>query len=276
MGSPILELSSAQPLYLYSSGSVWGPIYFSINPSGPPKFMQTGKEKEQFIRLLEYLCGVKTDFGAVEYSRMPQEAVYAGYALATEINSVSNSQKVRSSMIERFVFEMRKGEWSRDMMSVVLSIVEEMGLSEGIGVAQGTPLAKAALLEEKKLATQLPKIIPAGEKVAQKMDGLQPISVRELVVEYFNRNPADFALVVAPLVGAKETATVSAISPLVLRRVASEGPDSFARRMLEEIKRKRKAKYEAFLLELFGKRRSFRPDLGRILSLVVKKTVARK
>jgi len=317
MGSPRLELSSTQPQYLYSSASVWGPIYFSTNPQGRPKYLKGEWERARFSRFLEYLCGLRSDFSSAEYAQLPQEAVYAGYALAGEINSVSSSPKVRTMLLERFVFEMRKGEWSRDMMSVMLSLIEDLGLSQGVAQGAMTSFSKGGqrvpegalsaqnipLLEEQALRAIAPKIISAAEKAVQRLGDLQPIpargpaaqpqkaarmpetekaggfqsiSARELVALYFNSNPSDFVPLVAPIVGAKETATVAQLSPLVLQRVSAEGPDRFARKLLEEIKKKRKEKYEAFLLELFGKRRSFRPDLRRILSLVVKKQITKK
>ncbi len=294
MGSPTLELFHAQPHYLYSSGSVWGPIYFSTNPQGRPKYLKGEREKAQFLRLLEYLCGLRADFSSAEYAELPQEAVYAGYSLAGEINSVSASPKVRTMLLERFIFEMRKGEWSRDMMSVTLSLIEELGLAEGVASGQGAVVAQGALsaqnapvLEEQALRSGAPKILSVAGKgmqkiarmaegEAQKLAGLQPISARELVVEYFNSNPSDFVPIVAILVGAKGNESIPAVSPLVLRRVSAEGPDIFARKMLAEIRKKRKAKYTEFLLELFGKRRSYGPDLKRILPLVVKKQVTKK
>jgi len=287
MGSPILELAYAQPVYLYSSGSVWGPIYFSINPTGKPRFIQTHEEQVLFEKFVQYLCGLRTDFNMVEYRGLPQDAVYAGYAIATEINSVSQAPRMRGVVLERFILNMKTGEWTRDMMSVLLSVIEELGMPQAAGMKQRQQSAIAAASQARQQSAVMAETgtrtkqaalsaIPSRANAnATDVLQMQPISVRELVAEYFAANPSDFVPIVAQLIGTRET-SVKAIAPLVLNRVSAEGADSFAKRIHEEIKKKKKEKYESLLAMLFGKKRVFRPDLGRMLSLVVKKTVTKK
>lgn len=286
MGSPILELPSAIPAYKYSSGSLWGPIYFSPSPNAAQKSLQSREQRESFLRFLEYLCGIRPKIEWEEYKRMPQDAVYAGYCLASEINSSFGSPRQRESVLERFRFEMNRCEWSYDMVSVVLSILEEAGAQQAAGqipYAQGQVSAPPLVSQPASLLLNAP-VQKGGAKIKvaeqplpaeQELSGLQPVSTRELLMEYFKKYPSDFAPVMSAVLQVREISP-AALAPLLIRKASQEGIAAISGRALLEIKRKRKERYESLLLGLFSGKRLFRPDLRSILSLIVKKRQARK
>lgn len=282
MGSPILELPSAIPAYKYSTGSLWGPIYFSPSPNAAQKSLQSREQRESFLRFLEYLCGIRPRMEWEEYKRMPQDAVYAGYCLASEINSSFGSPRQRESVLERFRFEMNRCEWSYDMVSVVLSILEEAGVQQAAGqYAQGQVSAPPLVSQPASLllnapvqkGTRVPIIAKPAE--GQEISQMSPVSTRELLMEYFRKYPSDFAPIMSAVLQVKETSP-AALAPLLIRKASQEGIAAISSRALLEIKRKRKERYESLLLELFSGKRLFRPDLRSILSLIVKKRQAKK
>ncbi len=282
MGSPILELPSAIPAYKYSTGSLWGPIYFSPSPNAAQKSLQSREQRESFLRFLEYLCGIRARMEWEEYKRMPQDAVYAGYCLASEINSSFGSPRQRESVLERFRFEMNRCEWSYDMVSVVLSILEEAGAQQAAGqYAQGQVSAPPRVSQPASLllnapvqkGTRVPIIAKPAE--GQEISQMSPVSTRELLMEYFRKYPSDFAPIMSAVLQVKETSP-AALAPLLIRKASQEGIAAISSRALLEIKRKRKEKYESLLLALFSGKRLFRPDLRNILSLIVKKRQAKK